>query len=103
MNEDNTERTGGWWVILAALPLALCCGLPLIVGALGVGAVAAIFKYGLPGLAVAAFVGLGVYLLRVGSRRRRDGAGAGSFCGCAPTLTTPGSPSSNAQPPDKAP
>ena len=60
MNEDNTERTGSWWVILAALPLALCCGLPLIVGALGVGAVAAIFKYGLPGLGVAAFLGLGL-------------------------------------------
>ena len=103
MNEDNTERTGGWWVILAALPLALCCGLPLIVGALGVGAVAAIFKYGLPGLAVAAFVGLGVYLLRVGSRRRHGSTGVGSFCGCAPTVTTPRPSSRAAEQSDKGP
>ena len=101
MNENHTERTGGWWVILAALPMALCCGLPIIVGALGVGAAAAIFKYGLPGLGVAVLLGLGFYLLRAGNRRRHGGAGTGSFCGCAPTVTTPRPPSPNAEQPDK--
>ena len=103
MNENHTERTGGWWVILAALPMALCCGLPIIVGALGVGAAAAIFKYGLPGLGVAALLGLGLYLLRAGSSRRHGDAGAGSFCGCAPTVTTPRPPSPAAEQSDKGP
>lgn len=103
MNEDHTERTGGWWIILAVLPMALCCGLPLIVGALGVGAVAATVKYGLTGLAVVALAGLGLYLLRVGSRRRHGSTGVGSFCGCAPTVPTPRPPSPTAEQSDKGP
>ncbi|MHB1539818.1 MAG: hypothetical protein ACYCV6_04925 [Steroidobacteraceae bacterium] len=105
MRENNRDRNSWWMGAAVALPLLLCCALPLIVGAFGVAAITATVKYGIAGLLVVGLVGVGLYLLRAASRRHLSGSAptdAVSHCGCDPTVTLPHLKEPPAQSPPKS-
>ena len=92
MREDNSERFPGWMGAAAAIPLLLCCAMPILLATFGLAAVTATVKYGIAGMLVVGLLGVGLYLLRAARRRRQCGsapADAMSHCGCDPTVPVP--------------
>lgn len=93
MREDNSDKITLWMSIAAALPLLLCCGLPLLVAAFGAAGIAAGVKWGLAGLGVVGLLAVGVYILRMAFRRRYSIAGTASTAfrcsDCEPTVEIP--------------
>ncbi|MDE3075493.1 MAG: hypothetical protein KGJ86_08695 [Chloroflexota bacterium] len=67
---SKTNGDGAIAGVVALAVMAVCCGAPLLIGALAVGAPAALVLRGLPWLAAAASVGVALVGVAVWRRRR---------------------------------